>query len=128
MTTTTPTTRFTEVAFTSYPAKDLEASRAFYENVLGLKPAMVIPMENGGGWIEYELGTHTFGIGKSDGWDHGVVCALETDDFGGAVAALKQAGTTFLMEPFETPVCHMAMVFDPAGNKLMIHQRKPGHA
>lgn len=61
---------FTEVAFTSYPATDLAASRAFYENVLGLKPGMVLPMGEGKGWIEYELGSHTFGIGKADGWDH----------------------------------------------------------
>jgi len=118
---------FTEVAFTSYPANDLAASRAFYENILGLKPAMVIPMEGDSGWVEYELGTHTFGIGKSDGWDHGICCALETDNFDDAVSALKKAGTTFLMEPFDTPVCRMAMVLDPAANKLMIHQRKAGH-
>jgi len=24
-------------------------------------------------------------------------------------------------------VCRMALVLDPAGNKLMIHQRKSGH-
>ena len=115
---------FTEVAFTSYPATDLAASRAFYENILGLKPGMVIPMENGDGWVEYELGSHTFGIGKSDSWNHGVCCALETDDFDAAVTALKKAGTKFVMEPFDCPGCRMALVLDPAGNKLMIHQRK----
>jgi predicted enzyme related to lactoylglutathione lyase len=109
---------FTEVAFTSYPATDLAASRAFYENVLGLTPVTNIAMEGGNGWVEYELGSHTFGIGKSESWDHGICCAL-------AIAALKKAGTPFRLEPFETPVCHMAMVVDPAGNKVMIHQRKP---
>jgi len=118
---------FTEVAFTSYPATDLAASRAFYENVLGLKPALEIPMGEGKGWVEYELGTHTFGIGKADGWEHGISCALETDDFDAAIVALKSAGTTFIMEPFDTPVCRMALVRDPGGNKLMIHQRKAGH-
>jgi len=118
---------FTEVAFTSYPATDLAASRAFYENVLGLKPAKVLSMGDGSGWIEYELGSHTFGIGKSDKWEHGICCALETDDLDAAVAAMKTAGTKFLMEPFDTPVCRMAMVLDPAGNKIMIHQRKPGN-
>ena len=119
---------FTEVAFTSYPAADLAASRAFYENVLGLKPATVYSMENGAGWVEYELGAHTFGIGKSDDWNHGICCALETDDFEGAIGALRKAGTEFVMDPFETPVCRMAIIKDPAGNKLMIHQRKPGQS
>jgi predicted enzyme related to lactoylglutathione lyase len=119
-------TLFTEVAFTAYPATDLAASRAFYENVLGLQPAMNISKEDGSGWVEYELGSHTFGVGKSDGWHHGVCCALETGNFDAAIEALRKAGTAFVMEPFDTPVCHMAMVTDPAGNKLMIHQRKPG--
>ena len=59
---------FTEVAFTCYPATDLTASRAFYENVLGLTPTMVTPMGDDGGWVEYELGPHTLAIGKAPGW------------------------------------------------------------
>ena len=43
------------------------------------------------------------------------------------IATLKAAGVQFKMEPFETPVCHMAMVFDPSGNIIIIHKRKPGH-
>lgn len=122
--------KFSEVAFTTYPATDLAASRKFYEEVLGLVPAMVIPMGDDGGWVEYELGTHTFGIGKSPGWSpnpDGPCAALETEDFEEVVATLKAADVKFRMEPFETPVCHMAMIFDPAGNTLIIHRRKPGH-
>jgi predicted enzyme related to lactoylglutathione lyase len=118
---------FSEVAFTSYPATDLAASRAFYENVLGLKPATTWLMDDGSGWIEYELGAHTFAIGKSDSWNHGICCALEVHDFESVVWLLKKAGTTFHLEPFDTPVCRGALIADPAGNKLMIHQRKPGH-
>lgn len=121
---------FTEVAFTSYPVTDLAVSRAFYEGVLGLKPTTIFPMGEDGGWIEYELGTHTFGIGKAPGWTpspDGPGCALEADDFDAVIATLKAAGTKFRMEPFETPVCHMAMIFDPSGNTLTIHKRKPEH-
>ena len=122
---------FTEVAFTSYPVTDLPAARAFYEGVLGLQVSSVIPMGEDGGWVEYELGSHTFGIGKNPGWSpspDGPNCALEAADFDAVIAALKTAGAKFRMEPFETPVCHMAMVFDPSGNTLIIHKRKPGHA
>ncbi len=122
--------KFTEVAFTSYPVTDLTVSRAFYEGVLGLVPASFFPLESGGGWVEYDLGGHTFGIGQAPGWTphpDGPTCALETPDFDAVIAKLKEAGTKFRMEPFETPGCRMAMIFDPAGNTLTIHQRKPGH-
>lgn len=116
---------FTEVAVTNYPVTDLAASRAFYENVLGLKPSRVIALDGGCGWVEYEIGSHAFGIGKIDGWISCCNCALETDDFDAVVAALRQAGAAFHKEPFETPVCRMAMVLDPGGTLLTIHQRKP---
>lgn len=121
---------FLEVAFTSYPATNLAESRAFYEDVLGLRPATVFPMGSDGGWVEYELGSHTFGIGKAEGWTpnpNGPSCALEAADFDAVIASLRKASAKFKMEPFETPVCRMAMVHDPAGNTLIIHKRKPGH-
>lgn len=121
---------FTEVAFTCYPVTDLPAARAFYEGLLQLVPTMVTPMGEDGGWVEYELGPHTLAIGKAPGWlpsADGPSCGLEAVDFDATIASLKAAGVTFKMEPFETPVCHMAMVYDPAGNILIIHKRKPGH-
>ena len=120
---------FLEVAFTCYPVIDLAASRAFYEGVLELKPAMTMSTEEGE-WVEYELGPHTLCIGKAPGWSpspNGPSCGLEAEDFDVAIAGLKNAGVTFRMEPFETPVCHMAMVLDPAGNVIIIHKRKPEH-
>jgi predicted enzyme related to lactoylglutathione lyase len=53
--------------------------------------------------------------------------AFEMADFPAAIAELKAAGVKFLMDPFETAVCHMALITDPDGNKLTIHKRKPGH-
>jgi hypothetical protein len=29
------------------------------------------------------------------------------------------------MEPFPTPVCHMAFIFDTEGNMVCIHKRNP---
>jgi catechol 2,3-dioxygenase-like lactoylglutathione lyase family enzyme len=129
---TTPfkTMLFTEVAFTCYPVTDLPASRAFYEGVLGLSPAMVEPMGDDGGWVEYELGPHTLAIGKAPGWlpsPDGPSCGLEAVDFDATITALKNARASFKIEPFETPICRMAMVLDPSGNVIIIHKRKPGH-
>ena len=122
--------QFTEVSFTCYPATNLAASRAFYEGVLNLAPTLVTPMGDDGGWVEYELGPHTLAIGKAPGWlpsADGPSCGLEAEDFDATIESLKSADAPFKMEPFETPVCRMAMVLDPAGNVLIIHKRKEGH-
>ncbi len=122
--------KFSEVAFTAYPAKDLAESRAFYEGILGLVPSMVSEHGEGVGWVEYEIGPNILAIGKAPGMNpsaDGPSCGLECGDFEKTIAELKAAGVTFVMEPFETPVCHMGLVLDPAGNTIIIHKRKPGH-
>lgn len=115
----------TEFAFTCYPVKDMARARAFYEGVIGLKPAMVHDTENGA-WTEYELGAGAFSLGQAPGWEpspDGASIAFEMEDFDSAIAALKERGVTFKMEPFATPVCRMAFVLDPEGNTLCIHKR-----
>ncbi len=122
--------KITELAFASYPVTDITRARAFYEDVLGLKVTMENNMGNGGHWIEYDIGATTLGIGRAEGWkpsSDGCTVALEVEDFDSSIADLKNAGTPFRMGPFETPVCHMAMVSDPDGNTIIIHKRKPGH-
>jgi predicted enzyme related to lactoylglutathione lyase len=117
-----------EFAFTCYAVKDMARARAFYEEVIGLKPAMVHEMENGA-WTEYELAGGTFSLGKAPGWEpspDGASIAFEMDDFDAAIADLKSRGVAFKMEPFATPVCRMAFVLDPEGNTLCIHKRNNG--
>jgi predicted enzyme related to lactoylglutathione lyase len=115
-----------EIAFTCYPVHDMARARDFYENIIGLKSASV--MENGGGnWIEYGIGDAVFSLGKMEGFNpsnSGANIAFEVEDFDQAVKKLKDRNTTFKMEPFETPVCHMALVEDTEGNLLIIHKRK----
>ena len=114
-----------EIGFVAIPVTDMERSRKFYEGVLGLKESGKF-ME--GQWIEYGLGKDTLCIASvSEGWqpsDQGTGAALEVEDFEEAIADLKKAGATFAMDAFESPVCHMAIVQDPDGNKLMIHKLK----
>ena len=121
--------KVTELAFTCYPVKDMARARAFYEKIIGLQPTTVHDSE-GGSWAEYEIGSGAFSLGKWEGWlpsDNGPSVAFEMEDFDSAIETLRESGATFKMEPFETPVCHMAFVFDPEGNTLCIHKRKPGH-
>jgi predicted enzyme related to lactoylglutathione lyase len=122
--------KVTEFAFTAYPVTDMARSRGFYEGVIGLNPGMVHEMPGGQAWTEYELGDGTFAIGKAPGWNpspEGASIAFEVEDFDGAIASLREKGIAFKMEPFETPVCHMAFISDPDGSSVCIHKRKPGH-
>ena len=119
--------KITEIAFTCYPVIDMERARAFYENLLGLKPTMVVGSPGGQQWTEYEIGSGAFSLGCAPGWNpsaDGASVAFEMEDFDAAIAGLKAAGVTFKMEPFPTPVCHMAFVLDPEGNTVCIHKRK----
>jgi predicted enzyme related to lactoylglutathione lyase len=54
----------------------------------------------------------------------GCSAALEVEDFDAAVAHLRANHVKFRIEPTATPVCHMAMIFDPDGNSICIHKRK----
>lgn len=118
--------KITEIAFTGYPVTDMPRARAFYEGVLGLKPTSTFG-EGAKLWIEYEIGGATLGItNMAPNWKpscDGPSIALEVADFDAAVAALRAAGTKFLIDPMPSPVCHLAVVADPDGNSLCIHHR-----
>ena len=114
------------IGFVGVPVTDLKRARAFYEDVLGLK---VSDEMMGGKWIEYGVGNDTLAIANvGDAWtpsDQGTGAALEVEDFDEAISRLKDRQVRFAAEPFETPCCHMAVIQDPDGNKLMIHKLKP---
>jgi predicted enzyme related to lactoylglutathione lyase len=89
----------------------------------------VIAPEGKGRWIEYAVGGQTIAIASigSDDWvpsDQGTSVALEMEDFDQAIRELQEAGVKFAMDAMESPVCHMAVVQDPDGNKVVIHERK----
>lgn len=120
--------RVVAFAFTAYPVTDLARARAFYEGILGLKPTTVWEGE-GKGWIEYELSGATLAIsnGAGDQWkpsSQGASVALEVADFPATLATLRDAQTKFVGEPFDFPSCHMAIIQDPDGNRLLIHKKK----
>jgi predicted enzyme related to lactoylglutathione lyase len=117
--------KVTELAFCCYAVTDIARARSFYEGVLGLKPTTVSDTPNGR-WVEYEFGPYALAIGSSPGWlpsPDGCSAALEVEDFDTAISQLRANQVKFRMEPFATPVCRMAMVFDPDGNTLCIHKR-----
>jgi predicted enzyme related to lactoylglutathione lyase len=117
-----------EIAFSFYPVKDMARARKFYEEVLGLKATMVFGEPGGMQWTEYDIasGTLALGFGAPD-WTprpDGCSVALEVEDFDAAIAHLREHGAKFRVEPMPTPVCRMAMIYDPDGNSICIHKRK----
>jgi predicted enzyme related to lactoylglutathione lyase len=120
--------RVTEIAFSCYAVTDFARARAFYEGVLGLKATLLVGELGGMQWAEYEIGSGVLSIGCAPGMfkpsADGCSVALEVENYAAAIATLKQHNVKFRLEPMETPVCRMAMVFDPDGNTLCIHKRK----
>jgi predicted enzyme related to lactoylglutathione lyase len=114
------------IGFVAIPVTDIKRARSFYEEVLGLKASEEMM---GGKWIEYSIGDNTLAIANvGEQWtpsDQGTGAAFEVENFENAIKRLKDRHIRFAAEPFETPCCHMAVVQDPDGNKLMIHKLKP---
>jgi predicted enzyme related to lactoylglutathione lyase len=115
--------KITEIAFTGIPVTDMKRSRDFYEGVLGLAPD---PEMTGEMWMEYPIGGGTVAIACiGDQWrpsDQGTSAAFEVENLEDAVARLRERNVHF--DEVESPVCRMAVIQDPDGNKLVIHKRK----
>ena len=120
-----------EIAFTCYPVADVARARAFYEDVLGLKPTCLFGEPGGMQFTEYDIANGTLALDpgapdwqlRSDGCSVG----LEVEDFDAANAHLKANNIRFKMEAFPTPVCRMAFIFDPDDNTICIQKRNAGH-
>jgi predicted enzyme related to lactoylglutathione lyase len=113
-----------EIEFTGTPVTDIKRSRAFYEGVLELKPTME---SLGGQLVEYAIGNGIFTIGclgeafKSS--PDGTFVAFEVDNLDTAITQLESQGVKFAMKATALPTSRFAMIFDPDGNKIMIHKR-----
>jgi predicted enzyme related to lactoylglutathione lyase len=111
----------TDIAFVVYPVTDIARSRAFYEQALGLNVSGTF----GDAWIEYEAGPATFAITNNFGFTApSTSVAFEVDDLDGHVASLKAAGVPFQGDVNDFPGCRMALITDPDGSTICIHQRK----
>ena len=111
--------------FISVPVTDIERSKAFYGEALGL-PAV----SGEEGWPEYQLGENISmylmdptTIGQTFTGPHTAHIALRVPDVAETRAELESRGVAFDGEIFDTGVCHMAFFRDPDGNQLMLHRR-----
>jgi predicted enzyme related to lactoylglutathione lyase len=117
-----------DIAFFAYAVSDMKTARAFYEGVLGLSPNSEYDGSSNPNWVEYDIGTSTLGVGCAPGMfdpsPKGASAALEVDDFDAALNTVKKNNVTIVMGPHEAPSCHMVVIADPDGNRLVLHKRK----
>ncbi len=115
--------------FISVPVRDMERSKRFYAETLGL------PSPNLGedGWPEFETGNVSLylvdptNMGRTFEGPHSGYIALRVPNVAEARAALEADGIEFEGEVLDTGVCHMAFFRDPDGNALMLHRRYAPH-
>jgi len=120
-----------ELAFIGYPVTDFAQARRFYGDILGLEETITFGGENEIDWLEYDLAGQTLALAKaSELWQpnpNGGGACLELHDLDAAVAYLKTKMVPVVMDIQEFPYCRMALIADPDGNTLALHQRKANH-
>lgn len=122
--------KITEFAFVGHGVASLRQARKFYEEVLGLPTPQVIDgtLDGDFGMLEYGIGPHILAI--TTAWTGGKPpehpsrgLVVEVDDFAKAMEHLHTHGVPFELGPFEGPSCSIAVILDPDGNRIGIHQR-----
>jgi predicted enzyme related to lactoylglutathione lyase len=117
-----------KIAFVAHPPRDLERSKRFFGEVLGLRHAA----DYRGRWSEFTtpdgktIALDTFSPEVSS--SPVPYLALETDDIEAEVRRLEGRGVPIVRgvwvntDDDDREVCKMAIILDPEGNAIMLHQ------
>lgn len=109
----------TKIAFISHPTRDMAASKKFFKDALGLKQTAAYEDK----WAEFDTPDgKSIALDTFSPMDKGPYLALETDDIGKELARLRKRGIPVVMEIMDNKVCKMAMIQDPNGHSVMLHQ------
>jgi predicted enzyme related to lactoylglutathione lyase len=114
--------------FVSYEVSDLDRSVEFYRDMLGLK---LLRRNDEFSWAEFDLVQTTLALyapGKPEGrapMQSGMLY-IAVDSVQNAVEHLLARGVQVVFGPVDTPVCEMAGLLDPDGNRVGLHHRKDG--
>ena len=110
------------VDFWAVPVTDMERSKKFYGETLGL------PQTEERGFPEYKLGDNGFlyllkleSIGGAFQGPHTAGFAMRVPDVATAKVELEEKGVEFA-GMIDTGVCHMAFFADPDGNQMVLHR------
>ena len=107
-----------EIAFTGSSVTDMKRARAFYEDVLGLKPSAEMA---GGKWIEYEVGRGTFAITDIDPKTPstiGTSLAFEVDDIDATHTYMQSKGVNPTEIQTRNDGQKAFYINDPDGNRI----------
>lgn len=109
------------------PTQDVERSRAFYVDTLGLRPDEHARYEFWVGDTCFEIWDPAQGRGEFEPQKN-AIALFHVDDVDVVRAELEANGVQFTGETFDTGVCHMATFSDPDGNQLVLHKRYAPYA
>jgi predicted enzyme related to lactoylglutathione lyase len=118
------------VDFVALAVSDMDRSEAFYRDVLGLdlETPRGAPGTRGNGFMEFAAGGTAISLTALPERHANGIIALAVEDCRAATEELRARDVPVLMEPLDTGDCTMAVVADPDGNQLMLHQRADGTA
>lgn len=114
------------IDFVAVNVSDIERAKRFYRETLG----MDFPIwDDTPRWQEFRSEPVAFALREDKGAPgiNGAI-ALAVEDVATAVEELRARGVIIEAGPFEAGVCYSALIRDPDGNLLILHQRKDGTA
>ena len=111
------------IDFTYFAVSDMQRSLTFYRDLLGMPLACLV---HDGTWAEFEINPGTLVLGQDHDFTSpgGGTVALAVEDAKTTLEELKQKGIRIDAPLGESAVCYWAIVADPDGNRVIIHQRK----
>lgn len=117
-----------DIAFSAYPAKDVEALRRFYADNLGFKFTAPFAEDGVLKYDEAQVGSGWFSVMTSEWLEIAPTAgvAFEVDDLDKTVADLRSKGIE-IENIYDTPVCRITSFNDPEGNKVTLHQTTVPH-
>ena len=115
------------IAYTAYPAEDVQKLLVFYRDVLGLRVDRAHPDEDNAQFVEFDAGGgHWFSVvpdrfaGRPAGSGSGVV--FEVDDIDAVLEGVRKQAKSADEKVTDHPTCRIASFEDPEGNKVGLHQ------
>ena len=115
----------TRVDYVRVPVDDIERAKHFYGQVLGLPRNEHLDNED---WVEYEASNVTLAVMTPETHDYEfaplppATIALGVGDVVEAKAQLEAAGVQ-VGEMWDSGACRGAGLTDPAGNRILLHDR-----
>jgi predicted enzyme related to lactoylglutathione lyase len=112
------------VDFVPIPTRDPAQARRFYGELLGLPESS---SSADSVWFEFETSNVTLGLFQPEKLGLEFVpatgVAVRVPDVDEARARLEAEGVEFRGETIDSGVCHLAVLTDPDGNRVLIHRR-----